>query len=343
MTMNESVAELRGAPRAAVRLPFQVKSATTGEFSPYLCGDISETGLFLESDAPPKRGTLLRLEWADGDEVVEGVGRVVWARHRDDASETLPAGAGVKFVRLSTESLRAVKTMTAVEQGMPNPRSTMASDERSGTHPTLPKFNVGTASNDTTITAEVEALPGVEAQKVAPVADAPVTAAPTKKVALEKTPKRGTRSKAERKAAARAKRDKKRRHRSGQVSEAAIPNTAKMAGALSVSAQVASAQVASAQASVVPNAAATMRNGTTFTEDPVGGRAMRHRGTPMPDAPRLNEVENTSPGLISSEQARAMLRKERDAQRHTNRLALYGALAVAGIFVAYLLSTMVTG
>lgn len=326
MTMSESVAELRGAPRAAVRLPFQVKSATTGEFSPYFCGDISETGLFLESDTPPKRGTLLRLEWTTGDEIVEGVGRVVWARHRDDASDAQPPGAGVKFVKLSAESLRVVKALTDVSAPLPTPRATFEDDQHSGTHATLDRLDTGEASNDTAAAkpekiaqaAPVETAPVVEAAPV--IEAAPVVEAPAQKSTQEKSNRRGTRSKAERKAAARAKRDSKRRRGRAETADAPRKQTQRKA-----------------------DAAAADPAGTTFSDDPVGGRAMRHRGTPVPDAPRLTEVENTSPGLISSDQARAMLRKERDAARHTNRLALYGVLTVAGILVAYLLSTVISG
>jgi c-di-GMP-binding flagellar brake protein YcgR len=77
----------------------------------YQTADLSATGAFLISDAPPPRGALVKLDLeVDEDQKLQDLQALV-VHVRTDASEPSARGCGVMFVRMAkeqAESLRAV-------------------------------------------------------------------------------------------------------------------------------------------------------------------------------------------------------------------------------------------
>ncbi len=102
--------DTRKDPRAKVlTLTVRYKSATVDEFIEHHSHDVSRGGMFIKTPSPFPSGTLLKFEIKISDDrpVLQGVGRVVWKRETTQTSADLPAGMGVKFIKLD-ESSRAV-------------------------------------------------------------------------------------------------------------------------------------------------------------------------------------------------------------------------------------------
>ena len=93
--------------RAPVSLKVRFKSATVGEFMERYSRDISRGGVFIKAKEPMNVGTLLKFELvlADTSRLIHGVGRVIWSRSQvEAASAGLPAGMGIKFIKMDAES-----------------------------------------------------------------------------------------------------------------------------------------------------------------------------------------------------------------------------------------------
>jgi uncharacterized protein (TIGR02266 family) len=102
--------DTRKDPRAKVlTLTVRYKSATVDEFIEHHSHDVSRGGIFIKTPSPFAPGTLLKFEIKISEDrpVLQGVGRVVWKRETPQASADLPAGMGVKFIKLD-EASRAV-------------------------------------------------------------------------------------------------------------------------------------------------------------------------------------------------------------------------------------------
>src|ERR1700722_1537220 len=89
-----------------VSLNVRYKSATVDEFIENHSHDVSRGGIFIKTPTPFPPGTLLKFEIriAGDKAVIAGVGRVVWKRETAQASGELPAGMGVKFIKLDDSS-----------------------------------------------------------------------------------------------------------------------------------------------------------------------------------------------------------------------------------------------
>jgi len=97
----------RKDPRAKVlSMTVRYKSATLDEFIEHHSHDVSRGGMYIKTPQPFPPGTLLKFEVKIGSDqrVMQGVGRVVWRRQSDEATESHPAGMGVKFIKLDEES-----------------------------------------------------------------------------------------------------------------------------------------------------------------------------------------------------------------------------------------------
>jgi type IV pilus assembly protein PilZ len=71
--------------------------------------NISEMGIFIRSDDPPRIGTSLRLRFSiDGAEPLELAGVVVWINPLRPAGENLNPGMGVRFTDLTSEQRERV-------------------------------------------------------------------------------------------------------------------------------------------------------------------------------------------------------------------------------------------
>jgi len=94
--------ETRKDPRAKVlSMTVRYKSANVEEFIENHAHDVSRLGIFIKTASPFPPGTLLKFEIRIQDEktVLSGVGRVIWKRDSDAASDEAPAGMGVKFIK----------------------------------------------------------------------------------------------------------------------------------------------------------------------------------------------------------------------------------------------------
>jgi uncharacterized protein (TIGR02266 family) len=99
--------DTRKDPRAKVlTMTVRYKSATLDEFIEHHSHDMSRGGMFIKTPSPFPPGTLLKFEVkiAEDKKVMQGVGRVVWKREPTEASESRPAGMGVKFIKIDDES-----------------------------------------------------------------------------------------------------------------------------------------------------------------------------------------------------------------------------------------------
>jgi uncharacterized protein (TIGR02266 family) len=92
-----------------VSLNVRYKSATVDEFIDNHSHDVSKGGLFIKTSSPFPPGTLLKFEIriAGDKAVIAGVGRVVWKRETSQSGPEVPAGMGVKFIKIDDAS-RAV-------------------------------------------------------------------------------------------------------------------------------------------------------------------------------------------------------------------------------------------
>jgi uncharacterized protein (TIGR02266 family) len=134
--MSEPRKDKRSPTEFAVRL----KSASIGDFVDCAARDISLGGLFVRSDEPMDPGTLLRIEFhvEGGSPLCHGVGRVVWVRAKEQASEPRPAGMGVKFVRMDAASKRLLGEFIAA-RGESGGFLDQGPEARDPAHDTSPK------------------------------------------------------------------------------------------------------------------------------------------------------------------------------------------------------------
>jgi uncharacterized protein (TIGR02266 family) len=105
------MADTRRDKRAPIALKVRYKSATVDEFLEHYSEDISRGGTFIKSKMPMAVGTLLKFELQLKDEsrLIHGVGRVVWKREPEEASDGNPAGMGIKFIKMDAESRALVQ------------------------------------------------------------------------------------------------------------------------------------------------------------------------------------------------------------------------------------------
>jgi uncharacterized protein (TIGR02266 family) len=105
------MADTRKDKRAPVSLKVRFKSATVDEFIEHYSKDVSRGGIFIKSSQPMVVGTLLKFQFQLKDEsaLIRGVGRVVWTRAEEDAGADQPAGMGIKFIKMDTESRAMVE------------------------------------------------------------------------------------------------------------------------------------------------------------------------------------------------------------------------------------------
>lgn len=105
------MAETRQQKRLPLSLRVRFKSATVDEFAERHAIDISRGGIFVGTTTPLDVGTLLRFEFQlkDHSRLIQGIGRVVWRRNKEDATEDSPPGMGIKFIKMDAESRRTIQ------------------------------------------------------------------------------------------------------------------------------------------------------------------------------------------------------------------------------------------
>src|SRR5262245_43737441 len=112
--------DTRKDPRAKVlSMTVRYKSATVDEFIEHHSHDVSRGGIFIKTPSPFPPGTLLKFEIRIQDEqsVLAGVGRVVWKRESNEATGDLPAGMGVKFIKIDDKSKGLIQRLGEAQGG----------------------------------------------------------------------------------------------------------------------------------------------------------------------------------------------------------------------------------
>ena len=97
---DENDTNRRRADRAGVTV--RIDYATIDEIFSEFTRDISEGGVFIETDKPHPLGTEVAMQFhlSEGREVLKTLGRVVRVRPGSDAS---PPGMGIEFDKLSSD------------------------------------------------------------------------------------------------------------------------------------------------------------------------------------------------------------------------------------------------
>lgn len=102
MADSDSGAERRRSRRVDFNLLVQYRFDSFEEFKSEYAADLSEGGLFIETEEPHKVGEVIYLQFAlpDGTRLIEGLGRVV--RVVPPGSEQ--PGMGIQFVNMDGDS-----------------------------------------------------------------------------------------------------------------------------------------------------------------------------------------------------------------------------------------------
>jgi uncharacterized protein (TIGR02266 family) len=95
--------------RIPVRTEIDVRFPHFQGFVTGISADLSTTGMFIESDRPQPVGTVFAFKFHIEDwELIQGTARVVWTRERSEG-KVRPAGMGVQFIDLDSQSRRMVR------------------------------------------------------------------------------------------------------------------------------------------------------------------------------------------------------------------------------------------
>lgn len=113
--------DLRKDKRAPASLKVKYKSGTVDEFVEQFGTDVSLGGIFIKTKKPIEIGALLKLELqlSNASPVIHGVGRVCW-RREPGPDPSLPAGMGIKFIKLDPGSRTIVERMVQSRGGVPS-------------------------------------------------------------------------------------------------------------------------------------------------------------------------------------------------------------------------------
>jgi len=85
------------------------------EFVELVGGDVSRGGIFVKTKKPLEPGALLKFEFQlqTGEPMIYGVGRVAWRRTEEGSKPNLPAGMGIKFIKLNGLSRSVIDRIEA--------------------------------------------------------------------------------------------------------------------------------------------------------------------------------------------------------------------------------------
>ena len=106
----------RRYPRAPLHLLIQYRFDTFDDFLTEYAVDVSIGGMFIRTQQPKEKGSMVYLQFAlrDGVKIFEGLGRVVRV-NPPDQSERIP-GMGIEFVHLDEESKQIIEGIVARNQ-----------------------------------------------------------------------------------------------------------------------------------------------------------------------------------------------------------------------------------
>src|ERR1700677_2586362 len=103
---------------AIVGLSVRFRSTTVDEFVEREALNVGAQGIYLQTGQPSPLDTLVQLQvrLASGQQIIAGLGRVVWTRDAAQASAGRPPGMGVKFVKLDERSRAFVSSLVIAAQ-----------------------------------------------------------------------------------------------------------------------------------------------------------------------------------------------------------------------------------
>jgi uncharacterized protein (TIGR02266 family) len=107
--------EARKDRRAPASIKVKYKSTNMTEFVELIGGDVSRGGIFVKTKKPLEPGALLKFEFQlqTGEPMIYGVGRVAWRRTEEGSRANLPAGMGIKFIKLNGLSRSVIDRIEA--------------------------------------------------------------------------------------------------------------------------------------------------------------------------------------------------------------------------------------
>ncbi|MBZ0119048.1 MAG: PilZ domain-containing protein, partial [Sandaracinaceae bacterium] len=96
--------ENRAEKRADIETQVRIRSHSVADFIAEHSRDLSVGGVFVATNEPMAKHTLVKLEiGTDEEEPIRAVGRIIWTRTPEQASESAPAGMGIKFVKIGDD------------------------------------------------------------------------------------------------------------------------------------------------------------------------------------------------------------------------------------------------
>jgi uncharacterized protein (TIGR02266 family) len=115
-------ANRRRHPRADLSLLIQYRFNTMEEFLSEYATNISIGGMFIKTPEPRTQGTLIYFQFTlkDGSKLIEGLGRVTWAKHGVAGKVVEDIGMGIEFVNVDEESMALIEQI--VKQNLSKPR-----------------------------------------------------------------------------------------------------------------------------------------------------------------------------------------------------------------------------
>jgi uncharacterized protein (TIGR02266 family) len=136
MSSGSSKSDQRAQTRVPYSQPVRIRYRRFQDFIQEVSKNISSGGMFVASQDPPERGTVLDFELAleDGFTLIAGRGEVVWVRSADEG-EDKPSGMGVRFLELEGSSRRLLhkivekRARERQETAAPTARRASASSE----------------------------------------------------------------------------------------------------------------------------------------------------------------------------------------------------------------------
>ncbi|MBN2724912.1 MAG: TIGR02266 family protein [Deltaproteobacteria bacterium] len=100
-----------------IKLTIKFKADTLGEFVEKYGTYVSQGGIFVRTRKPLAVGTLLDFEFKlqNGDALLKGMGTVVWTREHDPGRKTAPAGMGLRYDSLDSESQGILEKILSIK------------------------------------------------------------------------------------------------------------------------------------------------------------------------------------------------------------------------------------
>ncbi len=96
--------------RAHKRAPLEIEVSLESEHNFYagIAGNVSEGGLFIATHMPPPTGAAVEVHLQLQGNKFDIEGEVCWTRDAEHSSEWLPAGCGIRWLRVSDAALQAI-------------------------------------------------------------------------------------------------------------------------------------------------------------------------------------------------------------------------------------------